>query len=290
MATTYDMSIPTPTRRSSYGYEAEFDSVAHAVHTAGAFGMANDPRSVPVTDSAARRRDQWTNNVGAAEVRRYLEQPKEDLVRAVDRMRERLSGLTDSPTRERRKLRRNREDGIELDPLAVEQRRLDCWTEVDHVRVPRHYVRVAINVTMVWNMTADMLLWRGAAACAIADLLSQSGHSVELVGFVAVDSLTEQCRSLLLRVPIKPADAPLDLATVALSLCEIGFFRVVLMPCLGRVTPGAVQPGFGSVRGLTPEEREGFDVVLDAGVLDADSAERAVRTAVAKFNAEEGVR
>lgn len=271
--------------------EFEFDSVSHMMEVAFARGHARACGSASECDEVLRGQgSSWVNHATTDSLTRSMREPQPRLVGAVQDMKRRIEDAVQSPTRERRKLRRRQEDGDDLDPQAVAERRLDAWDRVEHRSVPKHVVTIGINLSVSSSCRPEHLLYRGAAAAALADLLTQGGHSVEVVGFLAAShpSADYSCESVLTRVVVKPADVPLDITSLSVALAEIGYFRLVVMVAMGRVLPTKVSGGFGRPRSLSQEERRGVDVVLDAGVFSQDQAERVVREAMSKFGAEEG--
>lgn len=287
--TTGTPVIPTLDTVGPCSYVAEFESIGHAIKLAQASGVGRDLRSASVVDYRNKQLQggSWTNYATFEKIDQWMVQPQPGLVAAVEDMKRRIEDIVETPVRERRKVRRNREDGEELDAQAVLERRADGWSDIHHTPVPKHSITVAVNLTVASFCSASHLLYRGAAAAALADLLTQSGHSVEVIGFVAVKNLSDQTRDMVLRVPLKRSDTPMDLTSLSVAAAEIGFFRVVMIACLGRVTPGRVHEGFGTVRSMRPEELKaaGVDVCMDADITNEEAAVCEVRKAMAKFAA-----
>jgi hypothetical protein len=277
--------IPTIATVGHRHYAVEFDSIGHAIKLARSTGVARYAGSARVVDSVIKKQQGkvWVNYATFAKIDEWMVKPQPGLVAAVEDMKRRIEDVVQAPVRERRKLRRNREDGDELDPQAVLERRADGWTEVQHTAVPKHTVTIGVNLTVSSFCKPHHLLYRGSAAAALADLLTQSGHSVEVFGFVAVRHPGGGVDDLFMKVPLKRADMPMDLTSLAVGAAEIGFFRMIMMPNIGRVIPGHVDWGFGSPRSMRREELTDVDVCMDANLFDEESAVQAVKTAMAKI-------
>lgn len=281
------VTIPTATRNADGVYEVEFDSIGHAMAVAAAVGRAADYRSIKIVDRRSLQGTAWTNFVTHKNVADLLRRPPAKLVATVAEMKRRVEDCVESPVRHRRKIRHHQESGHELDPQAVLERRADWWTDVERVSVPKHVVTVGVNLAISSSRRPEDLIYRGAAAAAIADLLTQAGHSVEVVGFCASSHSAHGVNSMIMRVPLKRADAPLDMSSLCVAAAEIGFFRVVMIDCIGRVVPGEVCTGFGLPRTMTENERADVDVLIDSDVFSEESAVRVVRQAIADFKKED---
>ena len=213
----------------------------------------------------------------------WLRDAKPELVGALQKMRARIEAEVEEPTRKRRRVRRRLEDGEELDPQAWVERRTDGWSDIESTRSPRHLVSVAVNAAVNSNRRPEDLLWRGAAACAVADVLTSRGYSVAVDLVVAVNNPANEVDGLMFTVPVKPADSPLDVGTVATSLADIGFFRLVCINLIGQCSPGKVTPGFGRAATIARLSGVRYDVLLDADVFSEDGAVAAA-VAACKFD------
>jgi hypothetical protein len=219
-----------------------------------------------------------------AKIEAWMSSPRPELTAALDRTRAALEGIVEPPTRKRRKMRRNLDDGAHMDEQAWFERRSSPWTDARSVRSPKPTVTVAVNTYCYAMLTTEHLMYRGAAAAVVADVLTQLGHSVELTAYVTVADVGPGVDRLMYRVPVKSAGAPLDVAAASVALSEIGFFRIALVPLMSRLIPSGAYGSFGrAADGLTEDERRGFDIVIDQNVRSMDSAVAAVRAAVAKF-------
>jgi len=101
-------------------------------------------------------------------------------------------------------------------------------------RTPRHSVGKIIHLTCNFggtcNYSAEQLQYAGATLCALAQLLEQAGYRCEITGLnSSVGVYTSgHARHSLLCVPIKDANDPLDISTLAYVTANPAFFRLVM--------------------------------------------------------------
>lgn len=272
-------------------WSARFDSLSEYVEFARA-GRARDPVNGRIADRRftaefGNYRSEYLDGLDGDGVVRCLSEPRRHTVEAVERMVRELTDEVEAPTRQRRKVRRKLESGDELDPQAWLERRIDGWSEVQHTRVPRHVVRVLCHPGVLgWREPQD-LLWRGAAAVAVASILGSRGMSVEIDGVtaathVARDHYNLGCRATL-AVTLKRAEDPLDVGAMATALCEVAFHRIVTLAARARVLTEEIADGMGKTATLTAEESAGYDIQIDSDILGMGAAVEAVRRSVSKF-------
>jgi hypothetical protein len=87
-------------------------------------------------------------------------------------------------------------------------------------------VRVEVNVVCSGGLSPASFAARGAAAAAFADLVESSGRRVEIYALRAASKggrLSEPDHQI--RVKLKSANEPLDLAKVALAIADPGLYR-----------------------------------------------------------------
>lgn len=262
--------------------EVEFESVSHMARVALASGTGACREAAVACDLAIAS---IGRSMGASpdSVRRSMVQAPPALLARVERMKSRLEGMVQPPTRRRRKLRRHLDDGTDLDPQAAFERRADGWEDVERRRVVKHVVTVGVNTVTPWNARPEHLAARGATAAAVADLLTQGGHSVEVVALQATSGPASGIARSVSRVTVKPADSPLDIGTLAVALGDLAFARMVMMVAENRCMPVRPDSRFGLPAMLTREERASFDVLIDSAAFDEETALRYVAAAVAKF-------
>lgn len=146
------------------------------------------------------------------------------------------------------KRRKTRGDsGDEYDWQAAAQGENDiAWT-----RAVQKKIRTARTLTLFCDLAhnsshrtkADQFFWRGAAILFLADRLSRAGYNVQIIASTRqlLDSPSQQIRQY--NVILKQPDMPLDLSTLASSLCLAAFTRVLLFSALCATVDDALSSG-----------------------------------------------
>lgn len=133
-----------------------------------------------------------------------------------------------APVSVRRRLARA-DQGDEVDIHAVNRGNLEtAWT----TRRRRHArgsttVRLIVQLNLLESMQFEQLFWRGAAVVRLADALTAAGYSVEVVGAIAsynVGGIDDG--TFLATVMLKEASTPLDIESLAGTVCNAGFHRL----------------------------------------------------------------
>lgn len=226
-------------------------------------------------------RDKWANFFTRDRLLDQVFSPPTELTGAVDRMREHLVGELDLPTRPRRKIRRGLDWGDELDADRVFHRDPTPWERIDRAPEARRTIQIGCNVSVSCRMTPEQLLYRGAAALALADLLTDRGCNVGITLFKCAEGPTDKVKMGVLRCVVKAPDMPLDLSALTFALCEIAFCRCVAVCAGARRWPGRLAGNFGYSRNLPTTDREGLDYLIDADVLSESAATEWLRNQMA---------
>jgi hypothetical protein len=216
--------------------------------------------------------DSWANNFTRARFVKELSDPSRHLLEAVDRMRERLVGEVAAPSTPRRRVRRGQEFGEELDSDRYLAHSLSPWDRNVREQQARRTVTIGCNLSVNAGARPEQLLYRGAAALALADILSSRGVNVGIVLFNSRTDPTDRVERAVERYVVKDPLMPLDVSAVAFAMCEIAFFRVVSALGGMRHFPGKHHVGLGCVSVLPTADREGLDYLVEADVLSEDAA------------------
>jgi hypothetical protein len=220
-------------------------------------------------------RDDW------ADVEKAIGTPWLHGLRVIQDMRKELAKLKlPQPLSVRRvpSFSSDRGDEIDYDRLRSGQ---DFWRTCsrEDARGPK-LVTVLTDVTTSAYVDSEEILWRGAAALAMTDVLERQGYRVELWGFhhVSDDGYTDGS-GLFGAVKFKDAGKPLNVTALA---CGVSgwFYRSVFFQSyyLAKNTPTS---GLGHVaHGLYPWQRDLITTEENPVVLmDVWSKESAVRQA-----------
>ena len=219
-------------------------------------------------------RDRWANRHDEKSLRRAIGNPDKTLLDAVDELRGHLSEVLDLPTTPRRRVRRGQEWGDELDSDRVLARDPYAWDRVVREAQPTRTVTIGVNLTVYCTQKPEDLLYRGAAACVLADVLTRQGLNVRILGFSVGGDCSNTVRKLVSTVELKRPDMPLDVAALATAVCDIGFYRLAVLFAEFRHLKGNVSHGLG-VRGsqhLPAPDRKALDYLVESHVTSKDAA------------------
>ncbi|WP_428937784.1 DUF7192 family protein [Fontivita pretiosa] len=253
----------------------EFYSVKDAVEDALCDYAQNDTNRERVRaaqNHALSGSDRWGNYFTRERFLGELHNPGEDLLKAVDQMRQQLIGSLDLPTTPRRKVRRGLDWGDELDADRWLVREPNAWERSIREQQPRRTITIGCNITVSASVRPEQLLYRGAAALALADILAQRGCNVGIVLFKSVREPTSVVDWGLIRYEVKSALMPLDISAVAFAMCEIAFSRIVGVCGEARHWPGVLRSGFGCPAPVPAADRENIEYLIDADCLSRDAA------------------
>lgn len=276
--------------KTSYGHEIRFGNVTDFIAWSKDGGAMDNPQNQAKLEKYSKRKNSFTNNYSAADILSMLENPP-PCAGHVAKIKDSIECALNVADMPKRTIVRRLPAGDELNPFAWVRRDPDGWEEIRRAKVERSVVRIVCNVAVNAHRSPENLYYRGAAVCALADALEESGHSVEIDLVDGGKNLWHGAsgRQNML-VTVKHAHSPLDLATVALVLGEIGYYRTM---CLMGLVRFADKLGHESSEGLgcpaeLPEElASGYDIILDSGILSLGDAIREVKKYAEKFEARE---
>lgn len=223
-----------------------------------------------------------TNDVGDALPLNVRTATRHGWPEGVARMREALDGIgaTLQP-RNVRRVRRWADFGDSVEMSRVWAGRVDvAWQRCERQQRPAaQNVTIAANITALAGVDARALFWRGAAVLKLADLLTTAGYNVRIDAIRQSRNAYEDGAAILQRVTVKEATAPLELNSLAATLCLSGFFRVVFFQCqcLG---PGTARQSFGKSETYTSTTGEICGV---EACMSAEAARRWVEHSIAKI-------
>lgn len=262
---------------NSYGQLVVFDEVAEVIATcAGANFQSNEDklgRLLPTWRSVTEAVDRpWTE--GLEVVQRFIDKlESEELpeIRSVVR-----------------RTRHDEDDGDEID--------------LDRMRAGQPYWRVSrrettnspTEGTIVVSLAAEKtvsptdILWRGAAAIAMADILERQGFSVALWAVQCSSPYEgDQYRRLTVAIPLKAHGDRLDLSTLVNTISG-WFYRSVLFTLVRTLV---AQQGKRVAKGLgTPESPYTNDIDLFADKKNRLYASHCTDRHGAEYTAERGLR
>jgi len=218
-------------------------------------------------------------------LREALITPRPSILETIEAIADRITTAAPIAGRPRRRIRHFREYGSELDPIAHLCRLPNGWSEAQREPAPASLVRIGVNLSISAKRKPHELLYRGAAALALADRYAAAGYSVEIVAFDTAANLGHDRRNaqrfnhLLQYIIIKSAGKPLDVSALATALCDVGFIRGLMMTASARLAPVKICDLFGSEAPLPDADRSGFHYILDTDIRTEAAALAAVNRA-----------
>jgi hypothetical protein len=269
----------------------EWDSVSEAVD-----GLTSQVRRASNTRMSSEAGEWWGSSMADNRTRSWFDHAlangDSDTLDRIDALRARIE--SSSPTFQREQKRRTRRrglaDGDEMDADRFLARNPMLWEKMERVPRSSRTITIACEVGALGGVRREQTLPRGAAVVALADWLSRSGYSVEIKAvwhssgiYARDDSATG-----IGIITVKPARAPLDVAAIATSCCEIAFARCVLLR--SRIIHAArrVSSGLGSTCPV-PEcalKALGIDVTAPSSILSEQAAIDWLEATVAKLAGE----
>lgn len=200
-----------------------------------------------------------------------------------------LDGLL-PPRCVRRKARWSADGGdeVEYDRLRAGQGEFWRTTAREEQRGPTT-VTVFAAVSTSACRKPEEILWRGAAAIVLADLLEKAGYRVELVACNHVSWAYRNDDGGFQAVTLKHAEQPLDIAAVVNGLAG-WFFRTVFFQAYHVDRPAEVELNYGNPRPISPnlepvrEIAGNSHVEIIDGIWSRPAAVAKVRQVVEKLN------
>ena len=169
-----------------------FDSVGQAVVDSMADYAQNESNRKFIAERLASHTtgyDSWANRYTKEKLLATIENPPAKLLEAVEQMRATLMDEVCPPQISRRRIARNQDFGDELNAEQVLTRFLSPWERMTRENQPQRSVTIGVNLTVHSGQRSEHLLWRGAAAVALADILTQRGINVEIVAFWTIERM-----------------------------------------------------------------------------------------------------
>jgi hypothetical protein len=205
-------------------------------------------------------------------------------VREVESMLEELRGveLSRPVSRKRRAVWADEGDELNYDRFRSGQ---ECWRAMRRqtCQAPQH-ITILAQVGATGDVSASQLMWRGAAAIALADLLEQAGYrvTVYMANLAMIGGYKDDYSYRVVKV--KDASEPVNVANLV-NVASPWFYRSVFLqehstePKFGRLGNSKR----GSTRSLTQEQVDVVDesAILIQHVRDRDGAVAKVREVIA---------
>jgi len=265
-------------RKDSDGvYRYEFDSVGDAIKVAMT-DYAQTPQGLKTLQETCKRYDidgkgdEWTNYYNRQMMLDAMGNPPKHLLVAVDKMREHLIDTVTTPTVPRRKVRRGQEFGDEIDVDRFTAKDPYCWDRNERELQEKRVVWVGVNLSCNASQRPKELLYRGAAALALADVLTNRGFNVGIAAFDSTSRPTNAVDNSVVKLVIKKPEMPMDVASASFAMAEIAFFRIVCAIGFTRLMPGDASRNLGIAEMLPEADQKQMDFFVENNVRSEEAA------------------
>lgn len=280
--------VPAYERGEDGVWRAELNSIGEIVEltlsTGAGYNLINAgrvDRSIAEIDRDFDR--SWYNHHSIKSILQALQEAPKDLVEEVMRVKDDLDRDIPVPAQKRRQIRHKQEEGDELDPDSWRMGRTDGWSSVRRESTPKRVIRIGVNVAILGSGEQADVIHRGAAAVALADLLTEQGYSVELMAVSCSRNVANETDAIfIMSVPVKHSDMPMDVGAVTFALSDIAFFRAIMLRARGRLLPErfTISGDWGNTTTLPADDRAQYDYFIDS---DVKSRQKAIDTVRAAF-------
>ena len=190
------------------------------------------------------------------------------------------------PQRPRRRIIHGQIDGHDICADRFLARVPECWDAFARTARPSATARIAVNQSCSAYEKEPDLLYRGAAAAALADIWTVEGISVEVSGITSLNRLgVNPDTHALLTTICKQTHDPLDIGALGYCLASLPFWRLATLYGTAFLSPGETSGGFGHPEPMPTADRAGYDVVIEKDVKDRSGAIAAVKAALGAWDA-----
>lgn len=244
-----------------------------------------EPNRELLAQALGRQSNDWKDGHTQESARELVSNPPAALLEKIERQRELVSGVL-PPVRMARRLRRNLDEGDEIDLYKLSRNDLDtAWTA--RVREPRPARIVNLGISLGRNSTQDAasLLWPGVTLCALADHLTSQGASVGIAGFCSSQDTCGDGKIHTIRLDIVSPDQPLDVARIAPLCASIAVLRLVILPVEAMRAHKRINPGIG--RAIDPPAKylSGLDFFIPSDITTEAASRHWIERTLAEVKA-----
>lgn len=221
------------------------------------------------TSGRCKATAKWANHYDEERFLHDVDSPPQHLLDAIEQMKQHVTDCCDvqAGLMPQRKIRRGREWGDDIDVDRYVNRDPFMWDRCEREPRPSRTVNIGVNLVCGCRLKPEHLLYRGAAALALADVLTTKGYNVGITAFTSTVAPASGVELAVNRYTIKRPDMPLDLGALAMSLCEIAFYRLVCVCGHARHFRSAIAAGNGFVRKLPGRDAAEVDYLIDSDVV-----------------------
>ena len=262
-------------------FDMQFERMIDAVDTGAAMGLGNQWNDIDERVRKHQGKD-WLGYKTTEGIREVLQNGREDLTAMVEKMREQISNEIPVPTSNKRRVRRGRDSGDEIDADRFLSRIPEMWNRIESDQVPANRVVVKINAAVSGGQRESAMAYRAAAGLALADALTERGASVEVQLIWCSGGKTDLANVTVSKVVVKQSDQPMSITDLAAACCDVAVNRMGLVLGTARMLPGKLHSGLGFPIEMPEDIKDGFTV--DRNIESKQAAIEWVKAAVEKFS------
>lgn len=282
------VEVAAKTDRDESGlFRMKFDSITDTIKASMKdYGQSESNRKL-LTDfqnEALSGESRWGNYYTRAKFDAALVESPQELIDSVTELKNELLGDLALPTQPRRRVRRGLDNGDDINADRWLDRDPNCWERSVREPTTRKVLKLGINLAICGGAQPCELLYRGAAALALTDVLIERGESVEITLFHSSSGFSTAEARTLGEILVKSADMPLDVGSLAFAACEVAFFRVVVLFAEARMLKGKVTRGLGRPITMPAQIASQFDFLIDSDVLSRSAATDWLRSKLSVAN------
>lgn len=264
--------------------EIEFERFSDAVEAATAQGSGY-ASNIELVDQHIRVSGggPFFNNHTTGEMINLVKTGSAKMTKLVDEMREQIASEISLPTASRRRLKRGRDFGDEIQADRFLDRIPEMWERMETDQVPAKRVTIAISLAVSALQSQEHLGYRAAAAIALADALTELGVSVEIRAMkCAGNNPSDRISQYVTTIIVKPSDQPMSIPDLAIACCDIGVARLGTIFASSRYLPGKLKTTLGTPI-MIPAEHRVADFIADRDIDNQEKAIEWARTAINQF-------
>lgn len=182
------------------------------------------------------------------------------------------------------------DQGDSLDIHRVYSGQLDqAWRKVGpRRRVATRNISLFVNITINAGTDHSVMFWTGAAVLKLADMLTNAGYNVEIVVIETGGDCTighnvfegGTIRHTVINTLVKAASAPLDVDSLAVSMCFPAFLRHLMFKAECALPVHTNLGRAATYRSIVSQELDSRNIILCEGMRSAHDAMRWVNEQV----------
>lgn len=165
--------------------------------------------------------NKWFGAKTKADVERILDKGDSSYV---DMVRENEVRMPPPESIKRRKIRGEYGDEVCIHKINSGNLSTAWSRRSPKARVGSRNIRLIISTSNNWTITAEQLSWIGVTALVVAEGFEAAGYNLAIDVIMHSEKVTDQ-ESIVLTIPVKHYESPLDIQSLSSVVCCPAFFR-----------------------------------------------------------------